>query len=450
MQFERIEPEPDSTESGSSVAAMLFPFAAALIMVTFSTAAGDLLDQRWGNGPVDLLYLPAILAAAVLFGLWPALLASLASALAYNYFFTPPFHTFLMDRPADIVTVVVLFLVAIVTSKLAANVREQAEIARHHATRNATIAGFAGRLVSCSDKHEILALTSSELARIFGCYVVVLEGRAQPAVVAADPETVSLAPNDMVTAAWVLNSGEPAGRGTRRSSPSDWQFHPVRSQGETLAAIGLARDDEGVAIEEDRPHLLSSLLDQVALALERARLEREARDLVALAERDRVRSTLLSTIGQDLRPPVRSIGNSARELRRSSTDCRTIASAISEEVTKLDRYVSNLLELEPEADQRPIEIAGVSIDLLRRRVSRDGKEVHLTPKEYAVLAELAKHPGRVLTHGHLLRSAWGPAQERQTEYLRVAIRALRQKLERNPARPEIIKNEPAIGYRLAS
>jgi two-component system sensor histidine kinase KdpD len=76
--------------------------------------------------------------------------------------------------------------------------------------------------------------------------------------------------------------------------------------------------------------------------------------------------------------------------------------------------------------------------------------VHLTPKEYAVLAELAKQPGRVLSHAHLLRTAWGPAQERQTEYLRVAIRALRQKLEREPARPELILNEPGVGYRLGA
>ncbi len=62
-----------------------------------------------------------------------------------------------------------------------------------------------------------------------------------------------------------------------------------------------------------------------------------------------------------------------------------------------------------------------------------GEQVHLTPKEYAVLAELAKHPGRVLTHAHLLRTVWGPAQEKQTEYLRVAVRALRQKLERDPS-----------------
>jgi len=97
---------------------------------------------------------------------------------------------------------------------------------------------------------------------------------------------------------------------------------------------------------------------------------------------------------------------------------------------------------------RPIEMEGVSIDLFRRAVFRDGEEVHLTPKEFAVLAELAKHSGRVLTHAHLLRTAWGPAQESQIDYLRVAVRALRQKLERNPSEPRLIINEPAVGYRL--
>jgi two-component system KDP operon response regulator KdpE len=104
--------------------------------------------------------------------------------------------------------------------------------------------------------------------------------------------------------------------------------------------------------------------------------------------------------------------------------------------------------LASEAEKQMVEAGPVTIDLTRRIVRRDGAEVHLTPKEYAVLAELAKHPGRVLTHAHLLRAAWGPAQERQTEYLRVAMRGLRSKLERTPSRPELLINEPGIGYRL--
>ena len=70
---------------------------------------------------------------------------------------------------------------------------------------------------------------------------------------------------------------------------------------------------------------------------------------------------------------------------------------------QLDRLT--WIELEPESEQKPIRAGGVTIDLFQRTISKDGRDVHLTPKEYAVLAELAKHPGRVLTHEHLLRTA---------------------------------------------
>jgi two-component system KDP operon response regulator KdpE len=105
-------------------------------------------------------------------------------------------------------------------------------------------------------------------------------------------------------------------------------------------------------------------------------------------------------------------------------------------------------KLTSQADREVVEIGDICIDLFRRTVRRGEDEIHLTPKEYAVLAELAKHPGRVLTHAQLLRAAWGPAQERQTEYLRVVMRALRQKIELEPSAPELLINEPGVGYRL--
>lgn len=97
-----------------------------------------------------------------------------------------------------------------------------------------------------------------------------------------------------------------------------------------------------------------------------------------------------------------------------------------------------------------LEIGGVSIDFAHRRVRRDGIEMHLTPKEYAVLAELARHPDRVIGRTQLLRAAWGPAQEEHVEYLRIVIRALRQKLEADPAQPRLIVNELGIGYRITT
>jgi len=104
--------------------------------------------------------------------------------------------------------------------------------------------------------------------------------------------------------------------------------------------------------------------------------------------------------------------------------------------------------LASEAEKQIVHIGDLTIDLLERTVGRGGDTIHLTPKEWTVLSELAKCPGRVLTHAHLLRSAWGPAQEGQTEYLRVVVRSLRQKIEPTPSRPMLILNEPGVGYRL--
>ncbi|RQW45302.1 response regulator [Novosphingobium sp. LASN5T] len=96
-----------------------------------------------------------------------------------------------------------------------------------------------------------------------------------------------------------------------------------------------------------------------------------------------------------------------------------------------------------------VRAGGVEIDLLARIVRRDGHEVHLAPREYAMLAELAVHAGKVVTHAHLLRAVWGPGHEEDVEYLRVAARGIRRKLEDGASgAPSLIRNEPGVGYRL--
>lgn len=101
-----------------------------------------------------------------------------------------------------------------------------------------------------------------------------------------------------------------------------------------------------------------------------------------------------------------------------------------------------------EAEAPVVRLGDVEIDLVNRLVRKAGAEVHLTPKEFGFLAELAKHPGRVVTHAQLLRSVWGPGHDRDVEYLRVAARGVRKKLEDDAARPSVIRNEPGVGYRL--
>lgn len=100
------------------------------------------------------------------------------------------------------------------------------------------------------------------------------------------------------------------------------------------------------------------------------------------------------------------------------------------------------------AGRTMVKTGDVEIDLDRRRVRRAGEEVHLSPKEYDVLAELAKRPDRVIGHRQLLRTVWGAAHEDHIDYLRIVMRNLRQKLEPDPGRPRLLINEPGVGYRL--
>jgi two-component system, OmpR family, KDP operon response regulator KdpE len=93
--------------------------------------------------------------------------------------------------------------------------------------------------------------------------------------------------------------------------------------------------------------------------------------------------------------------------------------------------------------------AGVEIDLARRRVARDGEPVHLTPREFALLARLLRQAGQVVTHRQLLADVWGAEQVEQTQYLRLYMAQLRQKLEAEPAAPRLLLTETGVGYRLA-
>jgi two-component system KDP operon response regulator KdpE len=93
-------------------------------------------------------------------------------------------------------------------------------------------------------------------------------------------------------------------------------------------------------------------------------------------------------------------------------------------------------------------VSGLCVDFAFRRVTLDGQEVALTPKEYSVLAELARHCGRVLTQQQLLRDIWGPSHSHDSHYLRVVVGHLRQKLADDPANPRFIITEPGVGYRL--
>jgi two-component system, OmpR family, KDP operon response regulator KdpE len=105
---------------------------------------------------------------------------------------------------------------------------------------------------------------------------------------------------------------------------------------------------------------------------------------------------------------------------------------------------------QPEADSAVFRSGDLEVDLAARRVTVKGQEIKMTPTEYSFLRLLVRHAGKVVTHRQILKEVWGPAYGEQTHYLRVYVAHLREKLEADPARPELLLTEPGVGYRLVA
>ena len=117
----------------------------------------------------------------------------------------------------------------------------------------------------------------------------------------------------------------------------------------------------------------------------------------------------------------------------------------------LARVRALLRRTHPEGSDPPrFEVDGVAIDLVARRVVRDGTDVHLTKTEWALLQALAEHPGKLLTHRWLLERVWGSGYQDDVEVLRVFVSQLRKKVEPDPSRPSLILTDPGVGYRWAA
>ena len=136
-------------------------------------------------------------------------------------------------------------------------------------------------------------------------------------------------------------------------------------------------------------------------------------------------------------------------LDRGADDYLTKPFGIGELLARLRVAQRHLAGRDGASLQTRIEAGALSIDLAAHRVQRDGVDLHLTPTEYQLLTVLAKHRGKVMTHRQLLREVWGAAHVESPHYLRIYMRALRRKIEPDPARPAYLLTEVGVGYRIA-
>jgi two-component system sensor histidine kinase KdpD len=332
------------------------PYVATTGIVLAALLIGLALKWQLGTSSESLVFLTAVLVSATAFGLWPSLYACLISMLAYNFFFLPPLYTFTIADPENVVALFFFLATALIAGNLAAGMRAQALAARERARTTEELYGFSRKLAGILDMDDLLWATAYQVAAMLKLRVVVLLPAGETIEVRAGyPPEDELDEADLAAALWCWNNNREAGRGADTLPGARRLFLPLRTARGPVGVLGI--DREGAASQSTRPlldpdqrRLLDALGDQAAVAIERVNLAADVDRTRLLAETERLRSALLTSISHDLRTPLASILGAASGLESyhallDDTGRHELLFTIRDEAERLNRFVGNLLDM---------------------------------------------------------------------------------------------------------
>lgn len=364
--------------------------AAGIIAVTTAVAVGA--RSALAIPDVEMLFLLGVMVCALTGQRRAAILAAALAVVAYDFFFVPPPYTLDVADGRYLLTFGMLFAVSVVIGTLTVRLRDERAAALARERRTAALHELARDLGAAQDERAVaIACVRSTAGAIGGAVHLLRAGAAgAPEVLAASPPDAPLGAAERAAAAWAVEHGAPAGRGAEVLGESPALCVPVRAWGE-IAAVLVVRPDEG-ALEPEARALVEAIARQAAVALDRLRLAEDARAASLRAEGERLRSGLLSAVSHDLRTPLASITGAASTLRDEAAlppaTRRELVDAICDEAERLERMVSNLLEMtrldsgavRPRREWVPAEeLVGVALERLGRPLAGRRVTTHLEP-----------------------------------------------------------------------
>ncbi len=333
------------------------PYLEGVLTTAVATGLGKLVDDVILLPNISLLYVVPVLIAAARHGLVPSLWVSGLSVLGYNFFFLPPLYKFTVHDPANIVALFFFMFVSIVASALAARTRAQTEAARREARTTADLYAFSRKIAGVIDLYDLLWTVATHLARLLNAEVVILmpektsDGNGKLEASAAFPPGTELSEADLAAARWSWDADQPTGKGTDTLPGGRWLFVPIRTSRSEIGVIGVLSLKEGAGgLTAAERRLLDAVGNQAAVAVERVTLAADIDQAQLGADRERMRSAMLTSVSHDLRTPLASIIGALSSLRSyrdrydEATRAELLDTALSE-AERLDRFVGNLLAM---------------------------------------------------------------------------------------------------------
>jgi len=330
-------------------------YVGAMAGVAAATALAWFTTPVLNEPNVVMIYLLAITLIAWRFGRGPSVLASLASTLAYNFFFVQPLFTLNIADGQYLITFAVLTAVGLLIGTLMNSVRLQARVAGHRERRTARLYAMSRELASVRGVDSMARVAIRHIGEVFEAQVVLLlpDERGALGFPSSEAEPSSLRGADLSVAQWVQDHGQPAGLGTDTLPGSPASYLPLATSDAQRGQLGvlaiLPANPRRILLPE-QAHLLETFASQLALALERAQLADQAQSARIQAETESVRNSLLAAISHDMRTPLAVIGGAASSLaadesRIDATTRRELSQLIVEQSSQMTQLVANVLDM---------------------------------------------------------------------------------------------------------
>ncbi len=343
---EAVAQEPPTRPRRFPRSWLAYPASAGLVAIAAGIAT--LLDRYAAGADLAMIFLASVLLSGLLLGLRPALAAGALAILTYNFLFLEPRFSMAIGHPADVLTFVIFIAVAVVTGWLTGQVRDQAGLVARRASAVTALLASSRRLSAVATRADAAKALAEQISATAGSGAVVfLPAGADIELSAGAPTTPELSTAALTAARWAWEKGEAAGSGTGTLPQAGWTFRPLTGLRGKAGVAGVEARD---TLTGDDERLVLALLDQGAVALERAELAATAVETESLRRSDRLRAALMNSISHDLRTPLSTVLGSATTLidygKSLTPDVRAdLLLSIREEAERLNRYVGDLLDM---------------------------------------------------------------------------------------------------------
>jgi two-component system sensor histidine kinase KdpD len=321
-----------------------------LLLVGATTGLCALIAPYISSTNLIVVYLLAVVIAAFYLGRGPAIVTSVIGVAAFDYFFVPPFLTLAISDTEYLLTFMGLLAVGLVISQLTSLVRDQAEAAKQREVQTVALYELGRDLTETSGLEAVTQTAIAHIGQTFSREVAIFLPVADILKVYATSADLAISEDDLAVAVWTFEHGQPAGRGTDTLPEASMRYQPLKTMRGGVGVLGVKPSISNRFLTRDQIRTLDAFANQIALAIERARLAEQTRQTEMLEITDKLQNALLNSISHDLRTPLVSITGALSSLANDQVTLdksarQSLIETASEEADRLNRLVGNLLDM---------------------------------------------------------------------------------------------------------